>query len=229
MPEREVAGATDRSAPIVADGTDRSAPIVAELGRPETPQETADRKAAQSRLHRANQTVRNLVWSLVATLIVVLLLVLVVVRPDPAPIDPVDYREVASQTVAPDGETLIVPNLPEGWTANAAALRTVDQVETWYIGFITPLGRFIGFEQGFDANDTWLAEHFAEESSAPKSIDVDGREWTEVLGVEDPGNFARVWASELEDDERVVLYGTAEVEEFTILATSLGVDSNGRH
>lgn len=194
---------------------------VAGLGRPETPQETADRKAAQSRLHRANQTVRNLVWSLAATLIVVLLLVLVVVRPDPEPLPAIDYREVATQTVAPDGETLIVPNLPEGWTANAASLRTSDQVETWYIGFLTPLGRFIGFEQGFDTNDTWLAEHFAEESSAPETIDVDGRKWTEVLGVEDPGNFARVWVSEREDDDQVVLYGTAGAEEFTILATSL--------
>jgi len=198
--------------------------VVAELGRPETPQETADRKAAQSRLHRANQTVRNLVWSLVATLIVVLLLVLVVVRPDPAPTDPIDFREVASQTVAPDGAALIVPTLPEGWTANAAALRTVDQVETWYIGFITPRGQFIGFEQGFDANDTWMASHYADETSSPENTSVDGRRWTEVLGLEDPGNYARVWSSDLDGTDRVVLYGTAGVEEFTILAASLGLE-----
>jgi len=196
---------------------------VAGLGRPETPQETADRKAAQSRLHRANQTVRNLVWSLVATLIVVLLLVLVVVRPDPAPIDPVDYREVASQTVAPDGGELIVPNLPEGWTANAATLRTVDQVDTWYIGFITPLGRYIGFEQGFDANPTWISNHNAEETTAPEKIEVDGGDWVESLGIEDPGNFARVWIADRASRDAIVLYGTADVDEFTILATSLGI------
>lgn len=196
---------------------------VAGLGRPETPQETADRKAAQSRLHRANQTVRNLVWSLVATLVVVLLLVLVVVRPDPVPIDPIDYREVASQTVAPDGETVIVPNLPEGWTANAATLRTSDQVETWYIGFITPRGQFIGFEQGFDANDTWRANHLADETSEPEPVDVDGRRWTQTLGLEDPGNYARVWTTDV-DDDTVILYGTAGAEEFTILAASLGLE-----
>ena len=196
--------------------------IVAELGRPETPEETAVRKAAQSRLHRANQTVRNLVWSLVATLIVVLLLVLVVVRPDPAPVASVDYREVAAQTVAPEGAALIVPKLPEGWRANAASLRTVDQVETWYIGFITPKGQFIALEQGFDANETWLAGHFAESSTEPQA--VPGLDFTEVLGREDAGNYERVWTTELDGDDRVVLYGTAGVEEFGLLATSLGLD-----
>lgn len=196
--------------------------VVAELGRPETPEETADRKAAQSRLHRANQTVRNLVWSLVATLIVVLVLVLVVVRPDPAPVEPVDYREVASQTVAPEGEALIVPDLPAGWTANAASLRTVDQVPTWYIGLITPLGQFIGFEQGFGTNDTWLANHFADETTAPEP--VDGLDWVEVLGIGDAGNSARVWSRSLPGDDAIVLYGTATEDEFAALVTSLGLE-----
>jgi hypothetical protein len=42
--------------------------VVAELGRPETPAETAARKAESSRLHRQRQTVNNLVYSLIATL-----------------------------------------------------------------------------------------------------------------------------------------------------------------
>ena len=198
--------------------------IVAELGRPETPEETAARKAENSRKHRANQTLRNLVWSLVATLAVVLVLVLVVVRPDPAVLQPVDYATVAEQTVAPEGRTLLVPNLPEGWTANAASLRTIDQVSTWYIGFITPRGQFIALEQGFDANDTWRAEHFADKSSSPEQVDVDGLAFVETLGVENPGNYARVWVRDLDGDDVLVLYGTASAEEFAILATTLGLD-----
>lgn len=204
--------------------TGRTAPIVADLGRPETPEETAARKAETSRKHRANQTLRNLIWSLVATLIVVLLLVLVVVRPDSTTQATVDYREVASQTIAPEGRTLLVPDLPEGWTANAASLRTIDQVKTWYIGFITPQKQFIALEQGFDANPTWLASHFAKKSSAPEQIDVDGTTWTETRAVEDPGNYARVWNIDLEAEDDLVLYGTASMEEFTILATTLGLD-----
>lgn len=197
--------------------------IVAELGRPETPEETATRKAEQSRLHRANQTVRNLIWSLVATLIVVLLLVLVVVRPDPAPRPAIDYATTASQVIPPEGKSVIVPVLPDEWSANAAELRTRDQVSTWYIGFLTPRATFIAIEQGFDANETWLANHYAERSSEASSVDVDGRRWTEVLGLADAGNYERVWHTELGDDV-IVLYGTASPEDFTILAASLGLE-----
>ena len=59
--------------------------IVAELGRPETAEETAQRKAENSRKHRANQTALNLVGATVASLAIVAFLVIVVVRPAPAP------------------------------------------------------------------------------------------------------------------------------------------------
>jgi hypothetical protein len=59
--------------------------IVAELGRPETPEETAARKAENSRKHRENQTLRNLVFALLSSLAVVLVLVLVVGGPAGAP------------------------------------------------------------------------------------------------------------------------------------------------
>ena len=45
--------------------------IVAELGRPETPDETAARKAESSRVYRASQNTRNLVAALLVTLAVV--------------------------------------------------------------------------------------------------------------------------------------------------------------
>src|SRR5690606_1488524 len=60
-------------------------PIVAELGRAETPAETAARAAASRAQRRRNQTPLNLVLALAASFAVVLFLVLVVVRPDPPP------------------------------------------------------------------------------------------------------------------------------------------------
>ena len=59
--------------------------IVAELGRPETPEETAARKAENSRKRRANQTAFNLIVATIASLGIVLFLVVVVVRPNPEP------------------------------------------------------------------------------------------------------------------------------------------------
>src|SRR5688500_11645950 len=121
--------------------------IVAELGRPETPQETADRKAATSRKHRANQTLLNLVVALVASLAIVLFLVLVVVRPASAPVDPVDYVAVAADAQAGATEPLIAPVLPPGWYANDARFGTTAEVATWYIGLITPSTQFIALNQ----------------------------------------------------------------------------------
>ena len=62
-------------------GKQRAPRVVAELGRPETPDETAARKAASSRAHRENQTAFNLVIAIVVSVGIVVLLVLVVVRP----------------------------------------------------------------------------------------------------------------------------------------------------
>ena len=59
---------------------------VAELGRPETPEETAARKAENSRKHRQRQTLKNLVLALAASLGVVFIIVLLVPRSD-GPID----------------------------------------------------------------------------------------------------------------------------------------------
>ena len=100
----------------MAASPDRPPRVVAELGRPETPDETAARKAENSRKHRANQTLRNLVLALLASLAVVLVLVLVVVRPDGAPRQARDYRADATNSQAQAGQTLAAPPLPTGWS-----------------------------------------------------------------------------------------------------------------
>ena len=110
--------------------------VVAELGRPETPDETAARKAENSRLHRQRQTVLNLVLSLGASLLLVLVIVLLVPRSDTAMVRDVDVAPIAEQAQVASDDPLAVPELPEGWRANAAELRTssVDEVTAWYVG-----------------------------------------------------------------------------------------------
>src|SRR5690606_38250800 len=119
-------------------------PVVAELGRPETPEETAARKAETSRVHRESQTARNLIAALLMSLGLVVLIMLVVVRPDPAPREPVDYVTTAHEAQPTVDEHLLAPTLPDGWEANSAQLKTTSGVNTWYIGFITPQEQFIG-------------------------------------------------------------------------------------
>lgn len=199
-------------------------PIVAELGRPETPEETAARKAETSRAHRSNQTTLNLLAALVACLGVVLLIVLVVVRPDPAPQEPIDYAAIAEQAQPTVDEPLVRPSLPEGWSANSAKMQTAAGVTSWYIGLITPSTQFIGVRQGIDANATWLANQL-EFSQSSGAITIDGVTWQlyDNRDRDDPGNFAYVMTAEHEAST-VVLFGTAPDSEFETLAASVSAD-----
>ncbi len=197
--------------------------IVAELGRPETPDETASRKAETSRKHRANQTVRNLVWSLGASLVVVLLVVLVVVRPDPAPSEVIDYGAIASEAQQSVDATLTAPVLPGAWTANAAELRADGDIQIWYIGFITPEQQFIALNQGIDANPTWV-DNLLDGARSTGAVSIDGVTWSvyDHRDSADPGNLAYAMTAS-ERGSTYVLFGTANDAEFETLATAMGV------
>jgi|GEM_PF-123347 len=203
--------------------------VVAELGRPETPEETAARKAENSRKHRANQTLINLLYSLAATLAVVLVLVLVVVRPEAPPRDPVNYSLIAQQSQSQATQPLIVPVLPPEWTANNATLRTgSDGVVSWYIGFITPgtNQQFIAFTQGIDANPTWVAS-LLNASVSTGSEEIEGVTWqvfdnrSGAIGSDKvPGNLAYAMVATV-GANTYILNGTADVAEFRTVATAV--------
>jgi Protein of unknown function (DUF4245) len=196
-------------------------PIVAELGRPETPEEAAGRKAQASRTHRENQTFQNLAFALLACLIVVLVTVLVVVRPDPPAPPAVDYRTIASEA----GSTvpLAVPDLPSTWRSNSAMFdeKPADGVAQWYIGFVTPTQQFVGFRQGLNANPTWLANQLSGRTVTGTTT-IGGVVWQvyEHRNVQDAGNLAYA-LSATSGDSDLVLFGTASDEEFGTIALSV--------
>ena len=196
-------------------------PVVAELGRPETPDETAARKAETSRKHRANQTLLNLVVALLGSLIVVVFLVSVVVRPAPTPAEGIDYATVASQAQVNSSEPLLAPVLPPGWSANDARFQTTQQVPTWYIGFLTPGAQYIGLDQGVGANPTWQAA-LLNNAKQSGTVTIEGVEWTifDQRDADDPGNYAYSLAT-VHDDSTVLLHGSAADDEFALLATAI--------
>ena len=198
--------------------------VVAELGRPETPEETAARKAENSLKHRQRQTLLNLVLALGASLLVVLVIVLIVPRSD-APMEPdIDVAPIAEQAQIASDDPLAVPELPEGWRANAAELRTstVDGVTAWYVGYLTPSDEYIGMYQGLEANPTWVAG-LLERTLATGTTTIDGIEWT-VYDNRDSGDDvgnARYGLTTEAGGSTFVLLGTATPEEFLTLATAL--------
>lgn len=204
--------------------------VVAELGRPETPAETAARKAEASRRRRANQTAVNLGLSLAASLVIVLVLVLVVARDDTSQLRTVDPQAVAAQAQGTVDVPLIAPDLPEGWTANAAEVRRggADGVTSWYVGYLTPGGEFIGVDQGVDANPTWTSQT-VEDARVTSTRDLGGLTWDvyDRRDRRDPGNVAYALAT-TEGRSTYVLYGTADDAEFTELAEAVAAEATTR-
>lgn len=197
-------------------------PIVAELGRAETPEETAARRTAARSARRSNQTALNLVVALVASLGVVAFLVLVVVRPDP-PRVPVDYLSAARAAQAATDEPLAAPVLPDAWGANRAEFEAqqADGVDRWEIGFLTPDGAYIGLVQGIDANPSWVAQRVADARSAG-TVRIGGLEWTiyDRRTADDVGNLAYALVTST-GASTIILGGTAADDEFAVLADAV--------
>jgi hypothetical protein len=205
--------------------TKRPARIVAELGRPETPEETAARISDNSRKYRSRKTLNNLVLSLLVTVGAVVVLVLLVPRTDTVIDRNVDYSEVVAQLQIGIDEPLVDPDLPEGWRANAAEWRpgTNDDVPSWYLGLLTPKNQFIGLSQAIDANATWLAARL---SNTPASdvITIDGVEWDVYLNPapeNERGNFEYALVTTAASSTYLMV-GTADAAEFSVLAEALG-------
>jgi Protein of unknown function (DUF4245) len=206
--------------------------IVAELGRPETPQETAVRLAENSRNYRARKTVNNLVLSLLATLAAVFVLILIVPRSDTPLERTVDYHEVARQAQNGIAEPLVDPALPTSWHANVAEWRTgaSDKVPSWYIGLVTPHDQFIGLTQAINANASWVADAL-QRQAASATVTIDGVTWDVYRNTVKPGDrgnfdYALVTTA---GHSTYLLVGTATETEFAELAGTLAaqIAANG--
>lgn len=210
----------------------KTAPIVAELGRPETPEETAARKAEASRLHRVRQTLKNLLASLAVCALGVVVLVALVPRDDSPVERDVDYVATAEVAEADTGADLVAPILPPEWISNEAELRTgADGVTEWYIGLIlTDVGgnalEFVGVSQGLDANPTWVADRVAKRSSTGE-LALGGFTWTVYdvtdLPREETGNAAYSLVLE-HDGSTIVIYGSHSPESVQTVAEAVAAE-----
>jgi hypothetical protein len=195
--------------------------VVAELGRPETPQETADRKAENSRNYRKRKTVNNLVYSLLVCVGLVLIIALAVPRADSSLVPEVDYAAVAAEAQSSSEHTLANPELPGSWSSNRAEADESGGVSSWNIGLITPANEYIGITQAFDANETWLSQQLRQ-FAASSTITIDDVEWTvyDNRGREDAGNMEYALTTE-SGASTFIVFGTADDGEFHTVASAL--------
>lgn len=197
--------------------------IVAELGRPETPEETAARKAEASRIYRSSQNTRNLIAALLVTLAVVAIIMFAVPRGTPPEREPIDVAATAERIAAAENRTVLSPDISDGWVVNRAAIEGDGAVRAWTVVYAPADENERGFlrvAQGFDAGETWPAIVLS--GSAPTgTMTVDGIEWDHYeLEPSRTGNISVALATEAGADT-VLIYGAADEDLLEDVAASV--------
>ena len=184
--------------------------IVAELGRPETPDETAARKAESSRIYRSSQNTRNLIAALLVTLAVVAVIILAVPRGAPPEAAPIDVAAVAEGVENAEGRTVLVPDVPDEWIVNRASIEG-DSVSAWTIVYVPDESAgFLNIAQGFDADPAWVTRVLSG-ASVDDTVTIDGVEWDRYR-IPDPSRAGNISAalSTPAGDDIVLVYGSTD-------------------
>lgn len=187
--------------------------VVAELGRPETVDETAARKAESSRVYRSSQTTRNLIAAILATLAVVAVIVWGVPRGSLPAQPKVDVPAAAAQATKDlAGHTLVVAATPKGWIATSAALEA-SYGQMWRVVYATPPTNFVRIAQGIGASPDWATQVLG--GFAPTgTVSIDGLQWSEyaIPAASQSGNITYALATPAGADT-ILIYGSTTAEQ----------------
>lgn len=196
--------------------------VVAHLGRAETPQEAADRKAESSRRYRSSKTFRNLIAALLVTVAVVLVVVAAVPRGEPAPRPGPDVPALAADIERDLGRPVLSPSLGEGWRVNQASTEGVGGTEAWTMVYVrSGESGFLRVAQGFEADEAWVGQ-VLDGTRSTETVDIDGITWN-VYRPSNPsgtGNIDYALATPAGPDH-VLVYGDAAPETAALAAASV--------
>lgn len=196
--------------------------VVAELGRPETPGETAARKAASSRAYRSSQTFRNLIVALLVTLVVVAVIVFGVPRGSLPEHESIDVAAAAEAAEAGLGHTLVSPATPEGWRANVAQFEASAWIVTFTPDVFAPDEGFVRIAQGLGADDSWVSR--AVGGYAPTgSVTIDGIVWDEYDLPRSSSTLTYALSTQAGDDI-VLISGPVSADDAAMIASALTAD-----
>lgn len=196
--------------------------VVAHLGRPETPQETADRKAEFSSRYRSSKTFRNLIAAMLVTIAVVLVVVAAVPRGEPTPQPAPDVPALAADLEAERGRPVLSPSLRDGWRVNQATTEGVGGTEAWTMVYVrSGESGFLRVAQGFDADEAWVGQ-VLDGTRSTETTEIDGITWN-VYRPANPsgtGNIDYALATPAGPDY-VLVYGDAAPETAALAAASV--------
>jgi hypothetical protein len=188
----------------------------------------AEQKDAAAQ-RRARQTLINLLLALAATVGVALALVMIVPRDDSNLIKPVDFKAIEKNVEESANVDVLAPSeLPEGWWANSARWSSApaDGVQSWHIGFVGPKNQYIGIDQAFKTNPTWIAQKLTGFEQVQAMASYGDWSVSEYRGITDKNRDQPLLVEFSSDGEAVFVTGTASHEEFAQFAKLLDLHFN---
>lgn len=192
--------------------------VVAELGRPETPAETAARKAESSRVYRGSQTMRNLIAALIATLAVVMIIVFMVPRGEIEGPPAADVDSTATAVEAQLDTPIISPVVPKSWRANSAKI----EGDIWEIVYAPGKGKgFLRVSQGIGVDAGWAGRELVG-AQPTEIVTINGVEWQEY-SFRDPtksGNVSYA-LSTVAGADSILIFGSSSQKLITKVAKGL--------
>lgn len=167
---------------------------------------------------RANASVIGMIIALAVSIAAFLPIVLMNPAPKSDGFRPdINVSAVARNAEDVAGFTPVAPELGESFSPNYARWEsgTASGVATWEVGYVTPKQAFIGLAQTAQANPTWLLEQV---KSAPVTgkRNAGGLEWE----LRDSGKGQKSMIL-VHRGTTVVLTGTAQLDEFSVLAAAV--------
>lgn len=192
--------------------------VVAELGRPETPAETAARKAESSRVYRGSQTMRNLIAALIATVAVVMIIVFMVPRGEIERPPAADVDGTATAVAAQLDTPIISPVVPKDWRANSAKI----EGDIWEVIYAPGEGKgFLRVSQGVGVDAGWAGRELVG-AQPTEIVTIDGVEWQEY-SFRDPkksGNVSYA-LSTVAGADSILIFGSSSQDLITMVAEGL--------
>ncbi|WP_346927537.1 DUF4245 domain-containing protein [uncultured Arthrobacter sp.] len=168
---------------------------------------------------RANASVIGMIIALVLSIATFLPIVLMNPSPKSDGYRPdINVSAVARNAADVAGFTPAAPETGDTFRANYARWEsgTGSGVPTWEVGYLTPKESFIGLVQTRQSNPTWLLQQV---KSAPVTgtRSAGGREWE----LRDTGKGEKSMVLLDAGGTTVILSGSAQLDEFTVLAAAV--------
>ncbi|MGJ9373652.1 DUF4245 domain-containing protein [Nesterenkonia sp. CF4.4] len=185
------------------------------------PEETPTPQLTQSQAKRMRQPMIGVVITVAITMLAVFAVMGLRPERDVTFTPDVDVEEAAGWTSDVAGYTAIVPDVPEGWTANYARWENRAElgVTAWEVGYSVEEQSFLSFAQTDEPNPAWVNEMTRQ--IRPTGEETVGGLTFEVREDDEYRYYVLEAEANTVDGTAIVLGGEAPAEQFDYFAESV--------